>query len=177
MTSIDILISSALELLGSPAVKYSKVKHDSLNIGNTPEGFDCSGFFQYILLKLNVNLYAEELGRDIRYSREFYDYFGIPVESGNHTCGDLVFFSYCGSMPTHMGLFIGENKIIHKGFIDTSLIPAKPTGDYPKSIIISDLDIIAKDIRNAGCPINYNPNNIRGPQKYTKNPIGFKRLI
>lgn len=171
---VERLIADALRYVGSPAVKPSEESADPLNTGNNPKGFSCSGFFQFLLLRSGTPLFVEVLGRNARYTREFFDHVGILVPQGEHKRGDLVFFSYDGAMPTHMGLYLGNNELIHKGFIDTSLVPAEPTGDYRKRIIISQLDIISNDTRNSGNPIRYRPE--RGPQLYYRNPIGFKRL-
>ena len=172
---VEKLINSGMKYLGFTAVKHDCIRENSLNMGNNTNGFDCSGFFQFLLSGNGIDIFVKELSRTARYTREFYDYVGIHIGYGDHKRGDLVFFSYDGAMPTHMALYVGNNKILHKGFIDTSLTYTKPTGDYPKRIILSDIEVIANDRRNAGNPIIYKPE--RGPQIYFNNPIGFKRIV
>ena len=178
MLTIDEFVSEAHKLIGVEAIKYDYTVEEALTKGNNPEtGFDCSGIWQYLLLKHGFDLYSSELNRNIRFTREFFDLFGKPILYGEHKKGDFVFFSYSGAMPTHMGLYIGDNQIIHKGFCDVSLVPTEPSGDYHKRIILSNLEIISDDRRNAGRPIKYIVNHLHGPQKYFTNPIGFKRFL
>jgi peptidoglycan endopeptidase LytE len=73
--------------------------------GSTPAGFDCSGLVNYVFNKEGVavprtvaTLWAAEK----------------PVSAPN--MGDLVFFdiNQTGN-PTHVGIYIGDNKFIHAG--------------------------------------------------------------
>lgn len=169
------LINSGLQYLGFPAVRHDSIKAEVHSKGNNPDGFDCSGFFQFLLKSNGVDIFVKELEREVRYSREFYDYIGSAVKHGEHKRGDFVFFSYDGAMPTHMALYLGDNTILHKGFIDLSLLPTQSSGDYRKRIILSNLDMVANDKRNAGNPIRYRPE--RGSQIYFTNPIGYKRIM
>ncbi len=77
--------------------------------GTTPSGFDCSGFTQYV--------YKHVLGIDI--SRTTYTQInhGKAVSRSDLKVGDLVFPS-----PHHVGIYIGNGKIIH----------APKTGDVVK---------------------------------------------
>ena len=84
--------------------------------GTSPSGFDCSGFVQYIYrqfgYKINRTATAQ-LGN------------GYSVSRNNLKPGDLVFFG-SGSSAQHVGLYIGNNKIVHaanskKGVIITDL--------------------------------------------------------
>src|SRR3989344_3985807 len=169
MTLIEEIIETAYRFIGFKTIKYNK--DNPFNKGNNLDtGFDCSGIWQFILLQKGISLYNETLRRNIRYAREFFDFLGEYVSYGEHRKGDLVFFSYCGTMPTHMGLYVGNNRLIHKGFCDTSLVPVRQLGSYPKCVVLSDLDRIAEDKRNAGRQIKYRRH--RGEQKYFTNPIG-----
>lgn len=171
----EALVSSASEFIGFPAIRADFTKDSPFERGNSREGFDCSGFFNFLLKSNKVDIFVPQLGREARFAREFFDHIGTFVEFGQHKRADLVFFSYDGAMPTHMALYVGDNKIIHKGFVDLSLIPMEPTGNYRKRIILSDLDVVANDRRNAGNPITYRAN--RGAQRYYRNPIGFRRVV
>ena len=174
VASTTRLIKSALECVGMPCIKHDLIRDDAMKKGTTPDGFDCSGLFHFLLRRNEINIFVSELGREARYAREFFDHIGRRVNS-EISAGDLVFFSYDGAMPTHMAMYIGDGTIVHKGFVDTSITTISQTGNYPKMVILSKLDAIAKDRRNAGNPIVYRHG--RGPQRYFNNPIGAKRLI
>ena len=84
--------------------------------GTTPNGFDCSGFVQYVFNAHGISL--------PRTSREQYT-VGTSVAKANLKPGDLVFFDTSGSGVSHLGIYIGDNQFIHasssKGVIITSL--------------------------------------------------------
>ncbi len=74
--------------------------------GTTPRGFDCSGL-TYFVYKLNgIELprvswlqYRTKLGKKVRKNRLIQ--------------GDLVFFETYKPGPSHVGIYIGNNKFIH----------------------------------------------------------------
>lgn len=70
--------------------------------GTTPNGFDCSGFTQYVFRHFGVGL-----------GRTTYDQInnGVSVSRGELQPGDLVFFGK--SSPTHVGIYAGNNTYIH----------------------------------------------------------------
>jgi cell wall-associated NlpC family hydrolase len=70
--------------------------------GTTPDGFDCSGFVNYVysqygidLPRTTAGLYAS--GEAVRYLEP----------------GDLVFFKTTKKSASHVGIYIGNNKFIH----------------------------------------------------------------
>lgn len=73
--------------------------------GNTPEtGFDTSGFTQYI-----YSLYGYNLPRT---SKEQSN--SLPVISRNELqSGDLVFYANDDNVICHVGIYLGDNQIIH----------------------------------------------------------------
>jgi cell wall-associated NlpC family hydrolase len=86
---------TALALRGAPY----------LNGGIDPrQGFDCSGFTQYVFGQHGVSL-----------PREVRDQFrlGRPVKPEDVTAGDLLFFSTTAPGPTHVGIAIGGDEFIH----------------------------------------------------------------
>jgi LysM repeat protein len=104
--SAEPVIELAKSLIGTPYVWG----------GNSPAGFDCSGFIHYVF-----NQSGTKIGRystDGYYSRSYY--VDKPV------VGDLVFFenTYKPGI-SHMGIYIGNNEFIHadgtKGVMITSL--------------------------------------------------------
>ncbi|PYI50749.1 cell wall lytic activity [Paenibacillus flagellatus] len=69
--------------------------------GTTPDGFDCSGFVNYVFDGLGVDL--------PRTSRSMYDTAGRTVTGLQP--GDLVFFNI-GRVTTHVGIYMGEGQFI-----------------------------------------------------------------
>ncbi len=72
--------------------------------GETPDGFDCSGFTYYVMDKVGIHL-----------PRGSYDQYkeGTYVAASNLNKGDLVFFS--GTHKTgisHVGFYIGDGEMI-----------------------------------------------------------------
>lgn len=102
------ITDTAMEFLGVPYVWG----------GTTPKGFDCSGLAQYVY-KMN----------EIVISRTTYTQVneGVAVTKEQLQPGDLVFFGNKSS-PHHVGIYIGDNKMIH----------APQTGDVVKISNISD---------------------------------------
>ena len=74
--------------------------------GNSPRGFDCSGFTSYVLKKLGFSMHRTA-------STQLPDGVIIPTEALQ--MGDLVFFKKTGNRhpATHVGIYIGDNKMIH----------------------------------------------------------------
>jgi peptidoglycan DL-endopeptidase CwlO len=68
--------------------------------GASPSGFDCSGFTMYVYSQVGVSLPHNAA---MQYS------YGSAVSRENLQPGDLVFFNGLG----HVGLYIGNNQMIH----------------------------------------------------------------
>ena len=89
------LVGTALSLRGTP---YR-------NGGADPQGFDCSGFTQYVFAQYGVPL-----------PREVRDQFdrGKSVKAGDElAAGDLLFFTTVAPGPTHVGIAIGGDQFVH----------------------------------------------------------------
>ncbi|MFL0250527.1 C40 family peptidase [Clostridium neuense] len=76
--------------------------------GTSSNGFDCSGFVQYVYAHFNVSL--------PRTSEEQVN-LGTPVSKSDLEPGDLVFFNntYNGVNPTHVGIYVGNGQFIAAG--------------------------------------------------------------
>jgi cell wall-associated NlpC family hydrolase len=74
--------------------------------GNTPKGFDCSGFTKYIFAKYDIAL--------PRTSRE-QSRVGAPVSAafGSLRPGDLMFFAEPDEAISHVAIYAGDGVIIH----------------------------------------------------------------
>lgn len=88
------VIANAAELMGTPYVWA----------GTTPQGFDCSGFLQYVYAKEGVQL--------PRTVAQMWDATSAVSEP---TVGDLVFFETYTTGPSHAGIYLGNNQFVHAG--------------------------------------------------------------
>ena len=88
------LAGTALALRGAP---YR-------NGGSDPNGFDCSGFTQYVFSQ-----YGVALPREVReqYRR------GTPVDPSQLAPGDLVFFATTDPDVSHVAIAIGGDEFVH----------------------------------------------------------------
>ncbi|NPC92007.1 LysM peptidoglycan-binding domain-containing protein [Bacillus sp. WMMC1349] len=88
------LVSDAKALIGTPYVWG----------GTTTAGFDCSGFIWYILNKQTDVARTNTAG-----------YWSSMTSVSSPAVGDFVFFTTYQPGPSHMGVYIGNNKFIHAG--------------------------------------------------------------
>lgn len=88
------LTDTASKYLGVP-YKYG---------GTTTSGFDCSGFTSKVFSDLGIQLN--------RTSGSQYQQ-GTAVAKSDLQVGDLVFFNTSGSGISHVGIYIGDGKMIH----------------------------------------------------------------
>ncbi|WP_164926992.1 C40 family peptidase [Chlorobaculum tepidum] len=73
--------------------------------GDTPSGFDCSGFVRFMFNKeFNVNL--------PRSSREMAT-IGTRIDRNELRPGDLVFFKNAEDRINHVGIFVGNDTFVH----------------------------------------------------------------
>ena len=74
--------------------------------GESPAGFDCSGFTTYVYRQFGINIPSYTVSQ-VQY--------GSYVSYSNLQPGDLVFFdnTYNGANPTHVGIYMGNNQMIH----------------------------------------------------------------
>ena len=96
------VVSIAYSLVGSPYVSG----------GNSPYGFDCSGFVQYVYSLVGVGV-----------SRSSYTqlYDGVGVSYADAQPGDIVLWGY-GSTVTHSSLYVGNGTMIHAANPGTGVI-------------------------------------------------------
>lgn len=88
------LIRIALSLKGSP-YKWS---------GQTPNGFDCSGFTRYV--------FKAAAGIELPHSSAEQAGVGIAVSRADLEPGDLVFFRTSGGGISHVGIYIGGDNFV-----------------------------------------------------------------
>ena len=88
------VVSDSMNYLGVPYVFG----------GTTPNGFDCSGYVRYVFA--NAGVYLPRTA-DAQYE------VGYSVSTSELVPGDLVFFSTYEPGPSHVGIYLGNNKMIH----------------------------------------------------------------
>jgi len=96
--------------------------------GSEKSGFDCSGLVKNLFSRFNIDL--------PRSSREQFQQ-GEQIDRDRLEVGDLVFFSSGGSQPTHVGIYVGNNKMLHAAL-------------KAKHVIVSDLNSLWYKVRYLG---------------------------
>lgn len=135
-------VSLALSYIDFPAINYG-----GLEMGFSPDGFDCSGLINHLLAS------AQYPGHIPRHANEFFDSFGILIHRQFREAGDLVFFSNRGgTYPDHIGVMVSTTEYVHSPGLNGA------------SVCICRLreEIITP--------------RYKAPQIYFSNPIGFKRI-
>ncbi|MDR7002601.1 LysM peptidoglycan-binding domain-containing protein [Neobacillus niacini] len=69
--------------------------------GNTPSGFDCSGFTKYVFDQVGISL-----------PRTTSTQWSATTPVSSPSVGDLVFFETYKAGPSHVGIYLGNNKFI-----------------------------------------------------------------
>jgi cell wall-associated NlpC family hydrolase len=88
------LVGTALSFRGTP---YR-------NGGSDPNGFDCSGFTQYVFAK-----YGVALPREVR--EQFHQ--GAAVDVRDLAPGDLLFFATTDPGVSHVAILVGGDEFVH----------------------------------------------------------------
>ena len=100
--------------------------------GTTPQGFDCSGYVQYLYKKHHVNLPRTAWAQSKK---------GLEVTKQNLLKGDLLFFltdKKRGIPVTHVGIYIGNGKFIHAASKKKGIIVSPiNTGHYAQTFVMA----------------------------------------
>ena len=72
--------------------------------GNSSRGFDCSGFVRHVFAKFDIRLPHSSAGQ-YHQARHIKKDEALP--------GDLVFFTTYRPGPSHVGIYIGNDRFIH----------------------------------------------------------------
>ncbi|MGH7729587.1 MAG: C40 family peptidase [Vulcanimicrobiaceae bacterium] len=91
-TSARAVIAQALALIGAPYVFG----------GASPNGFDCSGFVQYVYARAGI---AVPRTADVQFAE------GRPI-AGDPRPGDLVFFQTYDYGASHVGIYLGQGRFV-----------------------------------------------------------------
>lgn len=103
------------------AVDY--VGYPYVYAGNTPSGFDCSGFTQYVV--------GQTLGIDIGHGVEGQTGYGIWVGWEDWQPGDLIFFAgtYRPGI-SHVGIYLGDGEFVHAENEGTGVVISSIYSNY-----------------------------------------------
>ena len=88
------VVDIALSLVGRPYV-YG---------GDTPSGFDCSGFIQYVYAQKGITVSRGA-------ATQIFD--GYAVSYDDILPGDIISWGYSNGVVTHSALYIGDGKMVH----------------------------------------------------------------
>lgn len=103
---------------GGKAIAREAMRHKGARYvwgGNTPRGFDCSGFTQYVVRKA--------IGREMGQGLPEQWRTGRRVGKGDWRAGDLVFFenTYKRGL-SHVGIYLGKGRFIHAQNEETGVV-------------------------------------------------------
>ncbi|EIT86903.1 NLP/P60 protein [Fictibacillus macauensis ZFHKF-1] len=90
-----ILVADAVPLLGTPYTWGGN---------SASEGFDCSGFLVYLFKKQNIQL-----------PRTVSSIWSVGKAVSRPKVGDIVFFETYKKGPSHAGIYVGNNRMVHSG--------------------------------------------------------------
>ncbi|MFA7061424.1 MAG: NlpC/P60 family protein [Pedobacter sp.] len=89
--------------------------------GNSLNALDCSSFVQHVFRDQQINL--------PRTAREQF-YSGKEVVRGDLQKGDLVFFQTYANFPSHVGIYLGNRKMIHASSRDHHVVVSSMDTPY-----------------------------------------------
>lgn len=112
--SLDQIGKTAAQYLGTP-YRFG---------GEGANGIDCSSFIQHVFREQGI-----ELPRTAREQSKV----GSEVEPGDLRKGDLVFFHTYASYPSHVGIYLGDGKMIHASSVKGEVTISDMNTDYYRS--------------------------------------------
>jgi len=114
VVNTDNIEKSAERFLGTPY----------LFGGEGPAGIDCSSFVQQVFKANQIDL--------PRTARE-QSQLGSEVAAGDLKRGDLLFFHTYASYPSHVGIYLGDGKMIHASSVKGEVTVSNINSDYYRS--------------------------------------------
>ena len=106
--------------------------------GTTPQGFDCSGYVQYLYKKHHVNLPRTAWAQSKK---------GLDISKQNLQKGDLLFFltdKKRGIPVTHVGIYLGNGKFIHAASKKKGIIVSPIYSGYYAGKFVSAKRVLQK---------------------------------
>jgi peptidoglycan DL-endopeptidase LytE len=95
--------------------------------GTTKRGIDCSSFVQQVFQEMDVNL--------PRTAREQFK-VGYEVPPSDLQKGDLIFFRTYASFPSHVGIYLGNNRMIHASSTNHRVVISSLNSPYYRARFI-----------------------------------------
>ena len=89
--------------------------------GTSPDGFDCSGFVQYVYTHFGIHLKRVACDQATQ---------GIGVDTSGLQCGDVLCFYSSADYIGHVGIYIGDGKFVHASTSTTGVIISELSGYY-----------------------------------------------
>ena len=116
----DIVSNAAANASGGDIVSIasSYVGYPYVYGGNSPSGFDCSGFVQYV--------YAQ-VGKSVSRSSSTQAYDGVGVSYEDAQPGDILSWGH-GGMVTHSAIYIGNGQMVHAMNSNTGVVISNVNG-------------------------------------------------
>lgn len=110
-SSVSLPVQSSAESFDQAIVNTAKAYLGAPYLwgGTTPQGFDCSGFTQFVFAKNGVNIPRTSWA-------QYTDAKSIPRSA--LVPGDLVFFNTYASGASHVGIYVGHLGGYQQAFID-----------------------------------------------------------
>ena len=95
--------------------------------GTTRKGIDCSSFVQQVFQEMDVDL--------PRTAREQFK-VGYEVPPSDLQKGDLIFFRTYASFPSHVGIYLGNNRMIHASSANHRVVISSLSSPYYRARFI-----------------------------------------
>ena len=101
------------------SIAYSYLGYPYVGGGNSPSGFDCSGFVQFVY---------SQVGTWISRSTSTQIYDGYAVSYDDMQPGDIIVWGYSWGQPTHSAMYVGDGMMIHAANPSTGVILSNVQG-------------------------------------------------
>ncbi|MBQ6135295.1 MAG: C40 family peptidase [Bacilli bacterium] len=86
------------------SIAYSYIGYPYISGSNGPNGFDCSGFVQYVYSRIGISVSRSS-------TTQIYDGVGVSYDSAEP--GDIIIWGYSNGQATHSSLYVGNGKMVH----------------------------------------------------------------
>jgi len=109
--------------------------------GESPKGFDCSGFTQYIYRQVGIILPRTAL---------LQSKVGQKIKDKSYKKGDLLFFltdKTRGIPITHVGIYLEDNKFIHAASTSQGIIISDLKNSKYSSLLVSVSRVLSQEQR------------------------------
>lgn len=86
------------------SIAYSYLGYPYISGSNGPNGFDCSGFVQYVYSRVGISVSRSS-------TTQIYDGVGVSYDAAQP--GDIIVWGYSNGQATHSSLYVGNGKMVH----------------------------------------------------------------